>query len=113
LQAPATIFTERDILSLRSGPFFLPSSILISIMWAMREIAEYIQPVTGRGIGYKLFAADLFPDMSWNSMQSVYRLLRLAREEGVVPWHWIVDETRTLEKCSSWAHAEVDRAGEG
>jgi hypothetical protein len=35
-------------------------------------------------------------------MQKVYRLLRLAREQGMIPWEWIVDETRELERRPSW-----------
>ena len=35
-------------------------------------------------------------------MQRVYRLLREAREQGVIPWEWIVDETREFERCSVW-----------
>ena len=27
-------------------------------------------------------------------MQRVYRLLKEAREQGIIPWDWIVDETR-------------------
>ena len=40
--------------------------------------------------------------MGKNDMQTVYRLLKEAREEGTIPWHWIVDETRTLEQVSTW-----------
>ena len=35
-------------------------------------------------------------------MRKVYRLLKLAREQGLIPWEWIVDETRELERVSSW-----------
>jgi hypothetical protein len=35
-------------------------------------------------------------------MAKVYRLLKGAREEGIIPWEWIVDETRTLERRASW-----------
>jgi hypothetical protein len=31
------------------------------------------------------------------NMDSVYDQLVAAREEGLIPWHWIVDETRDLE----------------
>jgi hypothetical protein len=34
-------------------------------------------------------------------MQRVYRLLKEAHEQGLVPWHWVVDETRELEKVST------------
>ena len=36
-------------------------------------------------------------------MQRVYRLLKEAREQGDIPWEWIVDETRSLERTSTWA----------
>jgi hypothetical protein len=68
----------------------------------MLEIAEAVQPVTGRGIGYKLFVAGLIAAMSVGNMQKVYRLLKEAREEGIIPWEWIVDETRALERVSMW-----------
>jgi hypothetical protein len=41
--------------------------------------------------------------MARPEMQRVYRLLKEAREQGVIPWEWIVDETRSLERCSTWA----------
>jgi hypothetical protein len=71
---------------------------------AMYEAAEAAQPITGRGFGYKLFAAGLIPSMSAPEMQRVYRLLRAAREEGTIPWDWIVDETRRLERVSTWSN---------
>ena len=36
-------------------------------------------------------------------MQRVYRLLQDAREQGIIPWEWIVDETRAIERVSTWA----------
>jgi hypothetical protein len=71
---------------------------------AMRDAAEASQPITGRGIGYKLFTAGLIPSMERKEMQRVYRLLKEAREEGTIPWEWIVDETRELERVSTWAN---------
>jgi hypothetical protein len=32
-----------------------------------------------------------------------YRLLRIAREQGDIPWSWIVDETRELERVPVWS----------
>ncbi len=74
----------------------------LELIKAMGAIAEAVQPVTGRGIGYKLFTAGLIPSMATNEMQKVYRLLRIAREQGDIPWEWIVDETRDLERVSTW-----------
>jgi hypothetical protein len=80
---------------------------------AMYDAAEAAQPITGRGIGYKLFTAGLIPSMSRNEMQRVYRLLKEAREENItpwewivdeIPWEWIVDETREIERVSTWSN---------
>jgi hypothetical protein len=71
---------------------------------AMVPIVEAAQPITGRGVGYKLFTAGLIPSMT--DMQRVYRLLKEARERGIVPWSWIVDETRELERVAVWGNPE-------
>jgi hypothetical protein len=74
----------------------------LDLIEAMYSAAEAAQPITGRGVGYKLFSAGLIPSMGRNEMQMVYRLLKEAREEGTIPWDWIVDETRELERTPSW-----------
>jgi hypothetical protein len=79
----------------------------LALIKAMYDIAEATQPITGRGIGYKLFTQKLIPDMSRKSMRIVYRLLLLAREEGVIPWEWIVDETRSAERVATWKDPEA------
>ena len=75
----------------------------LDLIEAMHAAAEAAQPITGRGVGYKLFTARLIPSMATNEMQRVYRLLKQAREQGTIPWEWIVDETRSLERTSTWA----------
>jgi hypothetical protein len=83
----------------------------LDLIAAMYTIAKVAQPITGRGVGYKLFTAGLIASMSTNEMQKVYRLLRIAREQGDIPWEWIVDETRELERVSTWSDtAEYARA---
>jgi hypothetical protein len=76
----------------------------LDLIGAMHAIAKDAQPITGRGVGYKLFTAGLIKSMSVNEMQKVYRLLRIAREQGTIPWEWIVDETRELERVSTWSN---------
>jgi hypothetical protein len=78
----------------------------IELVTAMYEIAETSQPITGRGIGYQLFTRKLILSMSRNEMYRVYRLLKQERERGVIPWEWIVDETRGLEIMSMWDNLE-------
>ena len=74
----------------------------LDLIEAMHAIAETAQPITGRGVGYKLFTRGLIPSMATNEMQRVYRLLKEARERDIIPWEWIVDETRDLERASTW-----------
>jgi hypothetical protein len=74
----------------------------LDLIEAMSRIAMASQPITGRGIGYKLFTTGLIPSMSTKGMQRVYRLLKEAREQGYIDWTWIVDETRELERQPSW-----------
>jgi hypothetical protein len=76
----------------------------LDLIQAMRDAAEAAQPITGRGIGYKLFTLGLIPSMERSEMQRVYRLLKEARERGFIPWNWIVDETRSLERISTWSN---------
>jgi len=71
----------------------------IELIEAMYAIAKEAQPITG--VGYKLFTMKLIPDMSVKSMARLYPLLKEAREQGIIPWEWIVDETRELERASS------------
>jgi hypothetical protein len=75
----------------------------IDLIKAMHEICKAAHPITGRGVGYKLFVAGLIPSMGKNDMKKVYRLLKEAREQGDIPWGWIVDEGRELERVSTWS----------
>ena len=93
---PEQIGTRTKIL----GRGMAPRSL--DLIEAMRVVTEAAQPITGRGVGYKLFTQGLIPSMERNEMRRVYRLLLIAREQGTIPWDWIVDETRSLEKVSTW-----------
>lgn len=73
---------------------------------ACREILDEIQPATVRAVCYRLFTAGLIPDMGKASTDKVSRQLVWAREVGVVPWDWIVDETRDAERVSTWTNPE-------
>jgi hypothetical protein len=79
----------------------------LDLIDAMYKFAEATQPITGRGIGYKLFTAGLIPSMARSEMKRVYRLLKEAREQGTIPWEWIVDETRAVERVSTWDNPET------
>jgi hypothetical protein len=79
----------------------------IALIGAMVRIAREARPITGRGVGYKLFTSSLIASMSRSDMKRVYRLLKIARERGTIPWSWIVDETRDLERTPSWDDPEA------
>jgi hypothetical protein len=70
----------------------------LDLIEAMYAAAEASQPINGRGIGYM----GLIPSMERANMQRVYRLLKEAREQGTIPWEWITDETRELERVTTW-----------
>jgi len=70
------------------------------------KIIEPCQPITVRGVCYKLFVAGLIDSMAVKNTQKVSRILRDAREEGQIPWEWIVDDSRQLERQPSWANLE-------
>jgi hypothetical protein len=76
----------------------------LDLIEEMHAIAKAVQPVTGRGVGYKLFTAGLIASMATAEMQRVYRLLKEARERGYIPWAWIVDENRSIERVSTWSN---------
>jgi hypothetical protein len=69
---------------------------------AMFDTAAALQPITGRGIGYQLFVAKQIASMSKADMKRVYRLLTIARERGIIPWRWIVDEDDDDEGVPTW-----------
>jgi hypothetical protein len=75
----------------------------IELVEAMTRIAHDCGPITGRGVGYKLFVAGLIPSMSRKDMARVYRLLKEEREYGTIPWELIVDETRGIEIAATWS----------
>jgi hypothetical protein len=68
-----------------------------------RRILVATQPATVRGVAYQLFTRQLLPDMGKNSTSLVSRNLVKAREQGTIPWDWIVDETRPTEHGASWS----------
>jgi hypothetical protein len=79
----------------------------LALIKAMVKIVEAAQPITGRGVGYKLFVQRLIASMKTGDMQRVYRLLKDARERDMIPWGWIVDESRQLEKTGSWSDPDA------
>jgi len=74
---------------------------------AAAAILEEIQPATVRAVCYRLFVAGLIDSMSKSNTSKVSRDLVYAREEGITPWEYIVDETRQPERVNTWDNPEA------
>ena len=78
----------------------------LALVEAIYKITEAMQPITVRGVGYKLFVRKLIASMSTDDVAAVSRLLKIAREKGTIPWAWIVDPTRQIDKVATWDDPE-------
>jgi hypothetical protein len=67
-----------------------------------KTILEEVQPAGVRAICYRLFVNGWLPSMAKNDTDTVSRHLVWAREQEIIPWDWIVDETRPVERDPQW-----------
>ena len=75
----------------------------LALIDAAYDILEEIQPCSVRAVCYQLFIRKLIPDMGKSSTNGVSVQLVWARENGRIPWGWIVDESREAETVSAWS----------
>jgi hypothetical protein len=78
------------------------SKATIDLIATCREIIEQVQPITVRGVCYRLFVDGHIESMEVGNTQKISRLLTEAREDGSIPWEWIVDESRSIERQPHW-----------
>jgi hypothetical protein len=78
----------------------------MTIIAAALRIADEIRPCSVRALCYRLFTEKLIENMSKGCTDKVSKLLVWAREQGELPWGWIVDETREAERIASWDNPE-------
>jgi hypothetical protein len=78
----------------------------IVLIDAATDILAEIQPASVRAVCYQLFNRKLISDMGKNETARVSRILTRAREDGVISWDAIIDETREVELVPSWADPE-------
>lgn len=69
----------------------------LALIDACAEILTEIQPATVRAVCYQLFIRGLIASMAVQHTKRVSAQLVYAREQGIVPWEAIVDETRAPE----------------
>src|SRR5262245_37643905 len=69
---------------------------------AAHRILKEIKPASVRAVCYRLFTVGIIPSMQKAETNKVSTQLTWARENGTIPWPWIVDETREPERVSAW-----------
>ena len=75
----------------------------LDLIACMDNILAAIHPASVRAVCYQLFIQRLIDSMAKNNTNRVSRLLVYARENGDIPWEWVVDETREISRRSAWA----------
>lgn len=76
------------------------------IIYAAYEVLETEHPASVRATCYRLFTLNVIDSMKKSETDKVSRLLVYARENGIIPWDWIVDETRESECVTTWSDPE-------
>jgi hypothetical protein len=79
----------------------------LALIDACVDILQAIQPATVRAVCYQLFIRKLLASMAKTCTNGVSTQLVYARQQGIVPWAWIVDETRHAERPGTWANPET------
>jgi hypothetical protein len=75
----------------------------LELIDAARQILSEIHPATVRAVCYRLFIDyKLIPSMDTKHTGRVSSQLTDARDMGLIPWEWIVDETRAPERINAW-----------
>jgi hypothetical protein len=79
----------------------------LELRQACYERLQETQPASVRSVAYYLFnVLQLIPSMHKREVARVGDEIRQAREDGTIPWEWVVDESRQLEKRPSWNDPE-------
>lgn len=75
----------------------------LALIEAAEATLDAIQPAGVRAVCYRLFTQGLIASMAKTETNRVSTQLVWAREQEVIPWEWIVDETREAERTPAWA----------
>jgi hypothetical protein len=78
----------------------------LSLINACYDILAEIHPATVRAVCYQLFIRKLLPSMAKTCTNRVSTQLVYARQEEIIPWNWVVDETREPERPGTWTNPE-------
>jgi hypothetical protein len=83
-----------------------------TLLQASLEILQEIQPASVRAVCYRLLDRLLIPNMTKTLTNWVSHHLARARESpapgqpGLIPWEYIVDESRPVDEPSMWGTVE-------
>lgn len=78
----------------------------LALIEAARRILAEIAPASVRAVCYRLFTEGVIESMRVKETKRVSEQLVWAREQGVIPWAHIVDETRSPERTALWRDPE-------
>lgn len=74
----------------------------LELIEAARAFYVERQPASVRAACYDLFNRKLIRSMLKNETNRVGSQLTWARENNLIPWEWIVDGTREIERPATW-----------
>lgn len=74
----------------------------LALIEAASNVLAEIQPASIRAVCYRLFTMGLIAAMTKGETNRVSTQLTWAREHELIPWDWVVDETRAPERVSAW-----------
>ena len=88
-----------------------PRARYLRIEQALIDSAEAGHPISNRQIYYELLASGVIEKKSKSNETLLSDISAKARRAGLVPWEWIVDETRPPMACrgSSSRHPKSER----
>jgi len=74
----------------------------LDLIDAAYTILEEIQPASVRAVCYRLFVEELIRNMGVGECGKVSKQLVYAREHEIIPWEWIVDDSRPIRGHRGW-----------
>ena len=96
--------TDNQIVARRRGRG--KSQRSLDLIDAAKTILEQIQPASIRAVCYQLFNRKLLTAMVKAETDRVSSQLTWARENSIIPWAWIVDETREAERVNAFENPD-------
>ncbi len=76
---------------------------MMTLKQALKEIIEREHPITVRGAFYRAVSAGLFPGTDQEYYKTCAKLIKRIREDGALPYEWIIDSSRTREESFGYS----------